>query len=290
MIILALAAAVLYGSADFLGGVAARRASPFAVAAVAAPAGAVVLLLVVGGCAVLTRAGLGGADLLAFGGWRAAGWAMAGGVVGASGLIVFFKGFASAPMCVVAPVAGLVSTVVPVAVGVAEGERPTAAVLAGAVLCLAAIVLVSAGAGGIGGHVALLRGIGYGIAAGAAFGVFYLCLKDAGHVAVLWPAVIQRLTGTVVTLGAVALTRTGRGGLDRQLLMLAAGSGAVDAAANVSYVLATRTGLFGLAVVITSLYPGATMLLARLVLRERMRALQRFGLLLAVAGIVLVTA
>jgi drug/metabolite transporter (DMT)-like permease len=287
MIILALAAAVLYGSADFLGGVAARRASPFAVAAVAAPAGAIVLLLVVGGCAV---PGLGGADLLAFGGWRAAGWAMAGGVVGATGLIVFFKGFASAPMSVVAPVAGLVSTVVPVAVGVAEGERPTAAVLAGAVLCLAAIVLVSAGAGGVGGYASLLRGIGYGIAAGTAFGVFYLCLKDAGHVAVLWPAVIQRLTGTVVTLGAVALTRTGRGGLDRRLLLLAMASGAVDATANMSYVLATRTGLFGLAVVITSLYPGATVLLARLVLRERMRALQRIGLLLAAAGIVLVTA
>jgi drug/metabolite transporter (DMT)-like permease len=287
MIILALAAAVLYGSADFLGGVAARRASPFAVAAAAAPAGAAVLLLVVGGCAVL---GLGGADLLAFGGWGAAGWAMAGGVVGASGLIVFFKGFASAPMSVVAPVAGLVSTVVPVAVGMAEGERPTVAVLAGAVLCLAAIVLVSAGAGGVGSYGALLRGVGYGVAAGAAFGVFYLCLKDAGHAAVLWPAVIQRLTGTVVTIGAVVVTRTGRGGLDRRLLMLACASGAVDAAANLSYVLATRTGMFGLAVVITSLYPGATVLLARLVLRERMRTLQQIGLLLAAAGIVLVTA
>jgi len=143
----------------------------------------------------------------------------------------------------------------------------------------------------VGGYVALLRGIGYGAAAGAAFGVFYLCLKDAGHAAVLWPAVIQRLTGTVVTFGAVAVSRTGRGGLDRDLLLLlATASGAVDAAANVSYVLATRTGLFGLAVVITSLYPGATVLLARLVLRERMRALQQIGLVLAAAGIVLVTA
>jgi drug/metabolite transporter (DMT)-like permease len=290
MIILALAAAILYGSADFLGGVAARRASPFAVAAVASPAGAAVLLLVLGGCAVLDRLGLGAGSYLLFGGWGAAGWAMAGGVFGAGGLIVFFKGFASAPMSVVAPVAGLVSTVVPVAVGMADGERPSLLVLAGALLCLVAIVLVSAGTGGAGTSGALLRGVGYGIAAGAAFGVFYLCLKDAGHSAVLWPAMIQRLTGTVVTLGALAVTRTGRGGLDRRLALLACASGAVDAAANLSYVLATHSGMFGLAVVITALYPGATVLLARLVLQERMRTLQRVGLLLAAAGIVLVTA
>jgi drug/metabolite transporter (DMT)-like permease len=67
-------------------------------------------------------------------------------------------------------------------------------------------------------------------------------------------------------------------------------SGAIDAAANVCYVLATRVGLFGLAVVITSLYPGMTVLLARLLLGERMRWLQRAGLLLAALGVVLVTA
>ena len=67
-------------------------------------------------------------------------------------------------------------------------------------------------------------------------------------------------------------------------------SGVIDAAANVCYVLATRAGLFGLAVVITSLYPGVTVLLARLLLGERMRWLQRAGLLLAAAGVVLVTA
>jgi drug/metabolite transporter (DMT)-like permease len=288
MVILALAAAILYGSADFLGGLAARRASPLAVTAVTAPAGMLVLLVVLAGCAVLTRTGHGDPTLLAFGGWGAAGWAIAGGVVGVSGLVVFFKGFASAPMSVVAPVAGLVSTVVPVAVAIAGGERPGASVVAGAALCLTAIVLVSAQPSS--GSIRLLRGLGYGVAAGAAFGVFYLCLKTAGHAAVLWPAVIQRLTGTVVMLGAVAVARTGRGGLDRRLLLLAGASGAVDAAANVSYMFATRAGLFGLAVVISSLYPGATVLLARVVLRERMRTPQRIGLLLAAAGIVLVTA
>ena len=100
---------------------------------------------------------------------------------------------------------------------------------------------------------------------------------------------ISRLGGHRVAVGVALATRTrprfGRGGITGIALV----SGAIDAAANVCYVLATRTGLFGLAVVITSLYPGITVLLARLLLGERMRPLQRAGLLLAAAGVLLVT-
>jgi len=108
---------------------------------------------------------------------------------------------------------------------------------------------------------------------------------------VLWPVVISRSAGTAVALAIALATGTrlrprSRGGV----VPIALISGAIDAAANVCYVLATRAGLFGLAVVITSLYPGMTVLLARLVLGERMRWLQRAGLLLAAVGVVLVTA
>ena len=93
----------------------------------------------------------------------------------------------------------------------------------------------------------------------------------------------------MVAVGIALATRTrprfGRG----RVTGIALTSGAIDAAANVCYVLATRVGLFGLAVVITSLYPGITVLLARLLLGERVRSLQRAGLLLAAAGVVLVT-
>jgi drug/metabolite transporter (DMT)-like permease len=290
VLIFALAAAALYGSADFLGGMAARRASPFAVIAVTMPAGAAVVLTVMLACAAA-----GDPKLAAFGGWGAAAWAAAGGVAGATGLIAFYAGFASAPMSVVAPVSALVSTVVPVGAALAGGERPSALVIVGAVVCVAAIVLVSAEPGGTGGQT--LRGVGYGIAAGAAFGLFFLFLKNAGHAAVFGPVAVQRLTGTMLAFGVLAVTRPRplwrgpvAGAVDRGLLCIALLSGAVDAIANISYVLATRAGQFGLAVVITSLYPGATVLLARLVLQERMRTLQRIGLLLAAAGIVLVTA
>jgi len=100
---------------------------------------------------------------------------------------------------------------------------------------------------------------------------------------------ISRSAGTVVAFGIALATRTplwpGRGGITRIALL----SGVIDAAANVCYVLATRSGLFGLAVVITSLYPGMTVLLARVLLGERMRWVQRTGLLLAAAGVFLVT-
>jgi drug/metabolite transporter (DMT)-like permease len=307
--ILALAAAVLYGTADFLGGVASRRVSVFAVLAMTVPAGAVVVVAV----ALLGEApwlggllGHGVGSSTSFGDWGAVGWAAASGVCGSFGLIAFYAGFAAAPISVVAPVAALVSTVLPVGVAIAGGERLTATMVAGGVICLAAIVMVSmpparqrpdagrprGSQGGDDRHNAAsrLRGLGYGAAAGAGFGLFFLCLKNAGQSGVLWPVAVSRTAGTMVALGVALATRTrpwrhAGGGTG----IIALVSGAVDAAANVCYVLATRAGLFGLAVVITSLYPGMTVLLARWLLGERMRWLQRGGLLLAAIGVVLLT-
>ena len=135
-----------------------------------------------------------------------------------------------------------------------------------------------------------LRALGYGAAAGAGFGLFFLFLKNAGQSGVLWPVAISRTAGTLVAFAIALATRTRPWQLGRGVMAIALISGAVDAAANVCYVLATRAGLFGLAVVITSLYPGMTVLLARLLLGERMRWLQRAGLLMAAVGVVLLTA
>ncbi len=333
--ILALAAAVLYGTADFLGGVASRRASVFAVLAMTVPAGALVVVVVASLGEAPWLGGLLGHDLgspTSFEGWSAFGWAAASGVCGASGLIAFYAGFAAAPISVVAPVAALISTVLPVGVAIAGGEPLTVSMVAGGLICLVAIVLVSAPPAesqpaeshlgeshlgeshlgeshlgeshlgesrpgesrpGVGRHHAAsrLRGLGYGAAAGAGFGLFFLFLKNAGQSGVLWPVAVSRTAGTLVAVVIALATRTRpwrRTGGGTGVIALA--SGAVDAAANVCYVLATRAGLFGLAVVITSLYPGMTVLLARWLLGERMRWLQRAGLLLAAAGVVLLTA
>jgi drug/metabolite transporter (DMT)-like permease len=278
--IFALAAAVLYGTADFLGGAASRRTSALAVLSVTASVGLVVAII---------------AALVAGGPIRLAGfwWAAAGGAAGGVGLIAFYAGLAVGPMSVVAPVSALVSTVLPVGVAVAQGERPGPAVVVGAVICLVAITLVSMEGSRSGPRRrAPVRGLGYGLAAGLGFGLFFLFLRDAGTSGVLWPVAESRLAGVVIAVAAAAATRTRPlwWGADRRGFTMALASGLFDATANACYVLATRIGLFGLAVVITSLYPGITVLLARLALGERMRSVQRAGLALAAVGIILITA
>jgi drug/metabolite transporter (DMT)-like permease len=196
-------------------------------------------------------------------------------------------------MSVVAPVSALVSTVLPVGVAVAQGERPGPAVVAGAVICLAAITLVSMEGSRPGlGRKAPARGLGYALVSGLGFGLFLLFLRYAGTSGVFWPVAESKLVGAVIALAAAAAIRTRPvwWGADRRGFTMALASGLFDATANACYVLATRAGLFGLAVVITSLYPGITVLLARLTLGERMRPVQRAGLALAAAGIILITA
>jgi drug/metabolite transporter (DMT)-like permease len=284
--ILALAAAVLYGTADFLGGAASRRVSAIAVLSASTPVGAVVVLIV--------ALAIGGPIHLA-----GLGWGLAGGAAGGGGLLVFYAGLAAGPMSVVAPVSALVATVLPVGVAVAGGERPGLPVLVGGAICLVAITLVSMQGGKPGTTVdastrrwASARGLGYGVVAGLAFGLFFVFLREAGHSGVLWPVGMSRLAGATIALAAAALTRTHPvwWGASRRTFTMAVASGAFDATANLCYVLATRAGLLGLAVVITSLYPGITVLLARLALGERMRIVQRAGLVLAAVGVIMITA
>jgi drug/metabolite transporter (DMT)-like permease len=278
-IVFALTAAVLYGSADFLGGAVSRRTHVLSVLVVSAPAGAVVLLAV----AMAAGGPVGTAGLP---------WAAAAGVAGGGGLILFYAGLAAGPMQVVAPVSALVSTALPVGVAIAAGERPGPLVYLGGAVCLVATVLVSSEGIGRGQPAARPggRGLLLGIAGGLAFGLFFLFLRYAGASGVLWPSAMARVTGALVVTGAVAWLggQAWRSG-SPWLLAAAVISGVLDAAANVCYVAATRDGLFGIAVVLTSLYPGITVLLARVVLRERMRLPQLAGLLLAVAGIALVS-
>jgi drug/metabolite transporter (DMT)-like permease len=292
--VFALAAAALFGSADFLGGVASRRTRAASVLLISTPAGVVV---------IFAAALLSGAPFQAGG----LGWALAAGAVGGAGMIILYAGLAAGPMSVVAPVSALASTVVPVAAALAMGERASVAVYAGAALCLVAIVLVSMEGGqGSGGSRArpatgpgpgparfrvAARGLGYGAVSGLAFGVFFLFIRNAGTSGVLWPVCLARVAGTVVILAAAAWlgTRPPGPGAGRWVLPAAAGAGILDATANVCYLLAARAGLFGIAVVITSLYPGITVLLARVTLGERTRAVQRVGLVLAAAGVAMVT-
>jgi drug/metabolite transporter (DMT)-like permease len=271
VIFLGLAAAVLYGSGDFLGGMATRKLPVLPVLLLADTAGLIVALIVAATSpGTIAVAGLA--------------WGISAGLIGGLGLIIFYIGLATGPMSVVAPVAGLVSTVLPVGAALAEGERPGVGVYAGAALCLVAIVMTSsAGHGDDAGDSGAMarpdrpgrgRAIAYGVVAGAAFGLFFLLIRNAGQSGEFWPVAAGRIGELAVVLIAAAVLRRSLspGGADGRLV-----------------VAATRTGAFGLAVVLASLYPGFTVLLARVVLGERLRWVQRAGLALAAIGILLVT-
>ena len=283
VILLGLAAAALYGSGDFLGGMATRRAHVLTVLMLADTAGVIVAL---------------SAAAMSSGPVRLPGlaWGISAGLIGGLGLIIFYVGLATGPMSVVAPLSGLVSTILPVAVALGEGERPGAGVYAGALLCLVAIVMASSasdtGPANRPGRRGPGRAIAYGVASGAAFGVFFLLIRNAGQSGELWPVAAGRIGELAVVLTAAAALRRRllQRGSDVRLLLAAAGAGVIDVVANICYVAATRTGMLGLAVVLASLYPGVTVLLARVVLGERLRPLQRAGLGLAVIGILLVAA
>ena len=288
VVLLGLTAAVLYGSGDFLGGMATRRAHVLTVLTLVESAGVIVALA----AAVISSDSASLAGLA---------WGLSAGLVGGFGLIIFYTGLAAGPMSVVAPVSGLVSTVLPVAVALAEGERPGVGVYAGALLCLVAIVLASSagdtagdtrsGSGPAPRPARLGRAIAYGTASGVSFGLFFLLIRNAGQSGELWPVAAGRIGELAIILAAAAVLRPGLlRGVGGGIPLAAAGAGAIDVIANICYVAATRTGAFGLAVVLASLYPGVTVLLARVVLGERLRWIQRVGLALAAVGIVLVAA
>jgi len=280
VILLGLAAAVLYGGGDFIGGLATRKAHVLTVLMLVETAGASAALI----AAAISPGAVSMAGLA---------WGFSAGVVGGLGLIIFYVGLATGPMSVVAPVSGLVSTVLPVAVALAWGERPGAGVYAGALLCLVAIVLASSAGDGDTSRESGRRpgrAIGYGVASGTAFGLFFLLIRNAGQSGAVWPVAAGRIGELVAVLSTAAVLRRGLSGrgLDVRLLLAAAFAGVIDVVANICYVAATRTGMFGLAVVMASLYPGVTVLLARVVLGERLRWVQRAGLAIATLGVVLI--
>ncbi|HET6954182.1 MAG TPA: EamA family transporter [Acidimicrobiales bacterium] len=277
--IFALSAAVAYGVGDFLGGVAARRES----------ASAVVLWSHLVGLGMLVAAAplLGGVPtphVMAVG--------AAAGLLGGGGVALFYRGLAVGSMSVVAPVAALLSAAVPVVAGVSAGERPSAAAAVGIAIALGAVVLVSREAtpadGRPAGRARQLEAVGLAVAAGLAFGLFFVAVGHAGDNAGIWPLVGARLASVSLftLLGAAGIVSTAP---PRAAVGAAVGCGLLDAGANVLYLLAVGHGLLSVVAVLTALYPAGTVLLARYVLGEHLAPVQRAGLGLAAVAAVLIT-
>lgn len=269
-LLLALASSLSYGAADFLGGMAARGAHVLRVVMIAAPASLLVEMLL---WPVI------GADFTT----SAVAWGAASGVASAAAFALLYRTLAIGPMSVLSPVTALVSAALPVTVGLLGGEHLGGLAVAGIALALIAVVIVSGGEDALG-----LRPSGTAVAlafgAGAAIALQLVCLDRAPDDSGVAPLLIGRTVSSAVTVAAAFALRD-RLGASRPNLRASAGAGALDSLANFAFLLAVRDGDLAVVAVITALYPAGTILLARVVLSERISGTQLAGLGLAATAV-----
>lgn len=269
-LLLALASSFAYGSADFLGGVAARGAHVLRVVAIAAPASFLVELLLWPIFGAQFDQG-------------AVAWGAASGVASAAVFPLLYRTLAIGPMSVLSPVTAVVSAALPVGVGLISGEQLSGLAVGGIALALVAVVVISGGPDERGARPsrhALLLAFG----AGAAIALQLVCLHQAPGDSGIAPLIVGRAVSSAIVLAAVVALHA-RLGDRRPSVPAAAGAGALDSLANLSFLLAVREGELAVVAVITALYPAATVLLARALLAERIGATQLAGLGLAAVAV-----
>jgi drug/metabolite transporter (DMT)-like permease len=212
-------------------------------------------------------------------------WAVAAGLIGFSSLCAFYAALASGTMGVVAPIAAM-GVVVPVVVGLARGDRPSAVTLAGIVVAIAGAILASGPelTGGARPRPLLLAAL-----AAIGFGIVLTLIAKGGETSPLMTLVGMRATATVIVIALAARSRS-VGGLQRGDLPLLALIGLGDVGANWAFAQATRSGYLSVVSVLGSLYPAVTVLLARVIDGERMRRIQDIGVAAALVGVVLIAA
>ncbi|MFF5262116.1 EamA family transporter [Actinomadura viridis] len=292
---LALAAAVLYGTSDFLGGLLSRRFHYGLVGLVGQAAAAVGGLT----AALSLRTAPGASAVL---------WGMAAGLGGALGTLALYRGLAAGRMNVAGPLSAVGAAGLPIPVALLTGQRFTTLAVLGIALAVPGIWLVSRQPGardsdargsGARGSGRATEGVGEGLLAGVGFAALFVCLGQAGDGAGLWPVAASQLTGavvlvTIVLCGTLRGQRSGtrpgqrsgtRPGTWRRPPWTAIWPGVLGFSATLLYFLSTRDGTMAISAVITSLYPAFTIVLAGLVLRERTSLAHGAGLVLCAASV-----
>jgi uncharacterized membrane protein len=267
-----LLSAFTWGAGDFNGGLAVKRSNPYGVVAVAHSLSLVLLLALI---AILREPVPPLKDWL---------WGGAAGLTGGIGLLLLYRSLAEGRMSVAAPVSALLAAALPVCVGIFRDGNPGGLVLLGFILALAAVWLVSGGEG-LSLHIADLR---QPVLAGIAFGAFFIFLERASGTSLWWPLVAIRIVSVTSLLGFAILTR--QPWLPRrESLVPIILSSVLDTLGNASYAMSARTGRLDVAAMLGSLYPGATVLLAWVFLKEHVSRVQTIGIFLALAAIVMLT-
>jgi drug/metabolite transporter (DMT)-like permease len=275
-VLLGLAASVVFGCADFVGGAVSRQASPLRVAVLGQ---LVALGFAVPAALLVSWERVTLAD---------AAWSLATGVTAGCGLGLFYSAMARGLISLVVPLTAVISATLPVAYGLVRGERPGTPALVGIVLALVAVAIVSATPGA--GQALSAIPIVFSLVSGTLFGLFIILLSQVSDQAGLWPIALSR-SSTCLVLAGLALAVTGRqpAGV-RQLLPAAIAIGTLEAGGFIALFLALQRGPISIASVLLSLYPVTTVLLATIVLGERMSRTQTAGIALALSSVILISA
>ncbi|HXL88984.1 MAG TPA: DMT family transporter [Streptosporangiaceae bacterium] len=280
-VVLALASAVSFGGSDYTAGLATRVTSVIRVVLTEQLGSILLALLIVPWLSPLRLSA------------AAAGWGAVAGVAGTAGATVLYLGFRYAAFSVASTLSAVGSAGLSVVAGLLFGERPGGLAVAGIVLALPAIAAVSAGgapdagagAGGRGRH---LAGVGYGLIAGVCFAVYFIGLNRAGSGSGLWPVLVGQAASLFVVVCAGAVRRELRMPADRKTRVQSVVTGVTGTAGTILFFVASHDGLLAVTAVITSLYPAVTIVLARVLLGERLSRMRLAGLCLAGASVALI--
>ena len=266
-----LASAACWGAGDFCGGLATRRTHVYSVIIASQIVGVAMLIALAMAFAEQVPAPV---YLL---------WGGLGGLAGTLGLVAFYRALASGQMGVAAPVGGVIGAATPAILGAFLQGWPGTLRLIGFALALIAVWLISRTED----TAVRARALGLPVLAGLGFGVFFIFIHRASETAVFWPLVAARLTSLSVLTIVATVTHQPRLP-EKTHLPLVALVGVMEVGGNAFYALAARAGRLDVAAVISSLYPAGTVWLAWLILKERITRLQSFGIVAALAAIVLI--
>lgn len=273
VVVFGLLASVTWGAGDFSGGFATRRQSVFSVLLVAHAVGLIFFIVL---AMVASEVFPSAADLV---------WGALAGLSGAVGLGALYTALAAGRMGLAAPIVGVIAAIIPVLVSIFANGLPGVLQIIGFVVGIISLWLVSNSGGGLPER----RILGLASLAGFGFGFFLVLIDRVESDAVFWPLAAARAASFTVMAAVVYWKRQSwRPAGSSQWLTITL-SGVLDALANAFFVVATQTGRLDIAAVTSSLYPAATILLARFILKERIARLQVIGIAAALLAIILIS-
>ncbi len=275
-VLLGLVSAGAWGAADFTGGLASRRTGAYQTVLYGEAVGLPIIFIVT----LIMREPLPVPSI-----WMPA---MLGGILGSSGLLLLYHAMTKGLMSIATPVSALLAALIPVIIGSFIEQPAGPFAILGFVLALASVWLISQSEGGMQDLLAHLRGLLLPLLAGIGFGLYFVLMHTATRHATYWPMVASRTGGVLILSLYVGLSRTSwKANKTAYFLILL--NGLLDIGGNIFFVLAGQAGRLDVSAVLSSLYPGATVLLASVFLRERLSRTQWTGIAAALIAIVLFT-